>query len=70
MKIQIIKPVVLAGYPGTSPGDVIEVSDTEAREFVACGWVVLAREDAAPVVENREPEVENRDPKPRRKAKA
>jgi hypothetical protein len=65
MKIKIIEPVVIGGYPGVKVGDVLEVPDVLAHGLINVHYAV----EWLDKIEVREPVVENRDPQPVRRGR-
>ncbi len=67
MKVKITKPVVIGGFPGAVPGDVIEMTDKQASQIIVEGWGEAFKSEPEAAVETRTPEVETRDPAPAKK---
>lgn len=72
MKIELLKPCVVAGHPGAQVGDILEVTShtyqvlegLNAARLVTDSSVKPAPAPAPEVIETRDPEPETRDPEP------
>ncbi len=67
MKIRILQPVVIGGFPGAVPGDVIEMTESQAAEILGSRYGEVFKSGPVEAVETRTPEVETREPAPAKK---